>query len=578
MRAGARLETVAHDLYGSADDGSGIDVETAIAAAETPRSAWAVFGNAPFRRVWLSTLLGLTGIAMSDAASAWLMTSLNADPRAVSLVQVAAFLPMFIFTLPAGALVDIVEPRRFLVALETFITLMILVFATMVSMDLVTPAALLGLTFLLSAAWSVAAPAWAALTPKLVERRDLDSASAANGVGFNLSRALGPALGGRLIMALGVAAPFWGFALANAASVAVLIGCGASERRTRDLPAERLFSAMRAGVRHAAFNPHLRATLVRTLAVFPFGAAFVALLPLVARTQMTAGPQIYGLLVATISVGAALGSLGRPYLRQRLGPDWFVAVGTFAIALGMILFALCRALPFAFAGALIAGAGWTSVLTSLSVSAQIALPDWVRGRGLAIYLTVVFGSMAVGSFAWGYVASRLGLPATFLLASAGAIACVPLSWGWRLQTAEGMDLSPSLHYQTPVLAHAVEDDSGPVLITLRYELAGDDHDPFLDAIDEVGRQRRRDGAYAWGVFADVAQRGVYLETFLIGSWLEARQFKERVTNADRANEEKLRTLLVEPPRLTLMLASDAPGDRAETRQDFSVFEPAQTPV
>jgi predicted MFS family arabinose efflux permease len=555
-----------------------IDVDTAIAAAEAPRSAWAVFGNGPFRRVWAATILGLTGIAMSDAASAWLMTSLNADPRAVSLVQVASFLPMFVFTLPAGALVDIIEPRRFLIALETFITAMIVVFAALVSLKLVTPMALLGLTFLLSGAWSVAAPAWAALTPKLVQRRDLDSASAANSVGYNLSRALGPALGGRLILALGVAAPFWGFAIANALSVAVLVGCPTSPRRSRDLPAERLFSAMRAGLRHAAFNPHLRATLMRTLAVFPFGAAFVALLPLVARTQMTAGPEVYGFLIATISIGATLGSVARPYVRRRIGPDGLVAGGTFAIAFGMVLFGICHTLAFAFTAALIAGAGWTSVLTSLSVSAQVALPDWVRGRGLSIYLTVVFGSMAVGSFAWGYVASKIGLPATFLFAAAGAIAGVPLSWSWRLQTAEGMDLSPSLHYKSPPLVHAVDDDSGPVLITLRYVLAGEDPEPFLDAIEEVGRQRRRDGAYAWGVFADVAKRGVYLETFLIGSWLEARHLQARVTNADRAHEEEIRTLLAEAPRLTLMLASDSPKGKAEAHADVNFLHAAQTPV
>jgi predicted MFS family arabinose efflux permease len=553
-------------------------VETAIATAEAPRSAWAVFGNAPFRRVWVSTQLGLIGIAMSDAASAWLMTSLNADPRAVSLVQVAAFLPMFIFTLPAGALVDIVEPRRFLVVLETFITLMILAFAALVSLNLVTPAALLGLTFLLSGAWSVAAPAWATLTPNLVQRRDLDSASAANSVGYNLSRAIGPALGGRLIAALGVAAPFWGFALANAASLAVLIGFQQPERRVRDLPAERLFSAMRAGVRHAAFNPHLRATLVRTVAVFPFGAAFVALLPLVARTQMTGGAQVYGLLVAMLSVGATIGSLVRPYLRKPLGKDRMVAAGTLAIVAGMILLAVDHSLWVSFFAVLVCGAGWTTVLASLSVSAQVALPDWVRGRGLAIYLTVVFGSMALGSLAWGFVAARIGLSATFLFASAGAIAGIPMSWSWRLQTAEAMDLTPSMHYPNVMLVHEVEDDSGPVLITLRYELAADDPDPFLDAIEEIGRQRRRDGAYAWGVFADVAQKGVYLETFLIGSWLEARHLRERVTNSDRDREEAILTLLVAPPRLTLMLASDSPRNTVERGDNVSFFEPAQTPV
>jgi hypothetical protein len=210
-------------------------------------------------------------------------------------------------------------------------------------------------------------------------------------------------------------------------------------------------------------------------------------------------------------------------------------------------------------------------LASLSVSAQIALPDWVRGRGLAIYLTVVFGSITVGSLGWGYVAAHLGLPAALFLAAAGAIAGIPLSWSWRLQTAEGMDLSPSMHWQAPILAREVEDDSGPVLVTLRYKLAGDDADPFLDAIEEVGRQRRRDGAYAWGIFADVARKNVYLETFLIGSWLEARYLRERVTKADRAREDEVMKLLVEPPALTLMLASDSPKTGIEHQADLSYY-------
>lgn len=559
--------------------GFGVDVMT-VSAAETdsPRSAWAVFESGPYRRILGSTMLGLVGIAMSDAASAWLMTSLNADPRAVSLVQVAAFLPMFMFTLPAGALVDIVEPRRFLVLLETFITGLVVVFAALVSLDLVTPTALLFLTFVLSTAWSVAAPAWAALTPSLVPRGDLEAASAANSIGYNFSRALGPALAGRLILALGVAAPFWGFAIANAASVAGLMGCAASCRRTRELPAERLLSALRAGLRHAAFNPHLRATLMRTIAVFPFGAAFVALLPLVARMQMTAGPQVYGFLIATVSIGATGGAIVRPYIKSRLGPDRFVAAGTLAIALGMVLFAFCRSLPVALVAAFVAGSGWTTVLASLSVSAQVALPDWVRGRGLAIFLSVVFGSMAMGSFAWGFVAAHVGLTATFLFAAAGLVASVPLSWRWRLQTGEGQDLTPALHWHAPMLAREVEDDSGPILVTLRFVLKGDDPEPFLDFVQEIGQQRRRDGAYAWGVFADVAQKGVYLETFLVGSWLEARHLRARVTNADRAREEEMSTLLVEPPTVTLLLSSDSPQDRAAPQTDLNFFAAAGTPA
>jgi predicted MFS family arabinose efflux permease len=550
------------------------------AKAERPRSAWAVFQSWPYSKIWTASMLGLSGIAMSDAATAWLMTSLNADPRAVSAVQVAAFLPMFMFTLPAGAIVDIVEPKRFLLALEIFITALVAVIALVVSLNWSTPALLLSLTFVLSAAWSVAAPAWAALMPSLVPRRDLEAAAAFNAISYNVSRIVGPALAGRLIAALGVAAPFWGFAFANTASVVTLAMCRSAPRREATLPAEPFVSALRTGLRHAIYNPHLRATLMRTVAVFPFGAAFLALLPLVARNQMDSGPQAYGLLLALASLGGVAGSLMRPYAKYWLGADRFVAASTLTMALSLALCSFCGFAPWmAFLATFLAGASWTTLVASLSLSAQVSLPDWVRGRGLAIFLTVVFGSISVGSFAWGSVAANFGLSTAQLLAAAGAIVGVPLSWPWRLQTAEGVDLTPSRHWQAPVLAREVEDDSGPVLITVRYRLARDEADSFLDAVEKVGDQRRRDGAYAWGVFADVAEKGVYLETFLIGSWLEARYLRERVTEADRLRENQLKALLAEPPSLTLMLYADAPKPaRAHTADLALALTTSQMPA
>ena len=545
-----------------------------------PRSVLALFAHAPFRRIWLGTMLGLTGIAMSDAASAWLMTSLDADPRAVSLVQVAAFLPMFMFTLPAGAIVDIIEPRRFLLILQTGLTLLVVGFAAIVWFGLVTPALLLGLTFLLSAGWSVAAPAWAALVPRLVPREDLESASALNSVGYNVSRAIGPAIGGRLIDAIGISIPFWGFAVANACSVLALLSFKPPPQHEAELPAERLTSALRAGVRHAMYNPHLRATLMRTLAIFPFAAAYPTLLPLIARSQMTAGPEFYGLLLAVSSVGAALASFATPLSHRWLNANNVVAVGAAAIAAALVTFGCFPSRPAALGACFIAGAGWTMTLANLSASAQVALPDWVRGRGLATFFTVVFGSMAFSSFAWGHAASEWGLRSTQFLAAAGLIAGIPLSRRWRLHTAEGVDLRPSHHWQAPTLTRDIENDSGPVLVTLRYQLSGENVEPFLDQIEQVGRQRRRDGAYAWGVFADVADRGVFLETFLIGSWLEARYLRERVTMADQEREAELRNLLAEPPRLTLMLAAEAPKAGAEQTHALHVplFTTSETPA
>jgi hypothetical protein len=204
----------------------------------------------------------------------------------------------------------------------------------------------------------------------------------------------------------------------------------------------------------------------------------------------------------------------------------------------------------------IAGASWTVVLTSLYVSAQVALPDWVRGRGLAIFLTVIFGATTVGSAAWGQIASMEGLPIAHYAAAAGAVLAIPLTWFWRLQTGEGLDLTPSMHWRAPQLAQRIENNRGPVLVTIQYRIDPKDRARFLAAVDELGSERKRDGAYAWGLFEDTAEVGRFVETFLIESWLELMHQHERVTNADRMVEDQIRRLLISAPRVTHLIASE----------------------
>jgi hypothetical protein len=204
----------------------------------------------------------------------------------------------------------------------------------------------------------------------------------------------------------------------------------------------------------------------------------------------------------------------------------------------------------------IAGGSWTVVLASLYVSAQVALPDWVRARGLAVLLTVIFGAMTVGSAAWGRIAGVEGLSIAHLIAAAGATLAIPLTWRWKLQTAADMDLTPSMHWRVPTIAKKVEDDQGPALVTIEYRIEPEDRDEFLNNLDELGHERKRDGAYAWGVFEDASDRGRFVETFLIETWLELKHLRERVTNADRVVEDRLRRLLVEPPQVSLLIASE----------------------
>jgi branched-subunit amino acid transport protein len=223
----------------------------------------------------------------------------------------------------------------------------------------------------------------------------------------------------------------------------------------------------------------------------------------------------------------------------------------------MVLFGLARNSATALAASIIAGASWITVISSVNVSAQLALPDWVRGRGLAIFVTAFFGALTVGSAIWGQVASIVGLPAAHFLAAAGAIVAIPLTWRWKLQTGAAIDLTPSMHWPTPILTHEIEQDRGPVLVTVEYRINPSDREPFLAALEKLGRERRRDGAYAWGVFEDAAEEGRIVETFLVESWMEHLRQHERVTNADRVLQETVNHFNIEAtPKVTHLIASE----------------------
>jgi len=543
-----------------AEDPLNAETTPAATAAGPAPDRWGAFSHAAFTAIWTASVISNLGTAVFDTASGWMITSLNANPLAVSLVQVAVSLPLFLFTLPAGALADVIDSRRLLIVVELLIIAVSAIFAGLVAFHLATAAALLATTFLLGAGGALTSPAWAALVPVLVPRQDLDSATAANSVGFNLSRAVGPALGGFIIAAFGIALAFWIFTLSNLGIIAALIWWRPPRKSGESLPAERLFSALRNGLRYAANSDYLRATLIRALAFFPFASAYWALLPLVARSQMTAGPQSYGILLGAIGLGAIAGSFMLNWLKTKVGADQVAAAGTIATAVALVLFGLAHEPIVAIAACLIAGAAWTLVLSILYVSAQVALPDWVRGRGLAIFLTVIFGATTVGSVVWGQVAAMEGLAIAHFVAAAGVIIAIPLTWDWKLQAAEGADLTPSMHWRAPAGTHAPENNRGPVLVTVEFRVAPENRDAFLAVLEELKHARKRDGAFAWGLFEDTAEDGRFVENFLIESWLELMHARERVTHADQMLEEQVVHLIKEPPRIALMVASE-PGRR-----------------
>lgn len=534
-----------------------MSTETTV-KSETPsdgKSRWGVFAYPVFTVILVASSISNVGIAMFDTATSWLMTSLNPDPLMVSAVQVATTLPMFLLTLPAGVLTDIVDPRRLLIGAQVAVLGISIAFAAIVALHLATPSALLTTTFLLGVAGALAAPAWLLITPMLAPtKEDLDSVIAINNTSYNVSRAVGPALGGLIISALSIEVPFWCYCVGNLAVLAALIWWRCPCRSKETLPTERFFSALKAGIRYVRYNRDIDSTLARAIAFYLFASAPWALLPLVARDQMHNGAAIYGVLLGMIGLGSILGSLTLNWLKQRLGPDRLAALATAGTIAALVLYGMAHGLILAIGASFLTGACWIIMMTTLFVSAQVALPDWVRGRGLAIYLSFYFGAMTAGSAIWGKVASVEGLSTTFFIAAAGAAVGLIVTWRRKLQTAASLDLSPANHWRAPVFVQRVDDDQGPILITVEYWIDPNDRAAFLAAMREIGLERKRDGAYAWNVFDDAAAPGRVIEVFLVQSLLELRRLRARVTHADRKFEEQAHRYLKEPLKASFLVA------------------------
>jgi MFS family permease len=519
-------------------------------------SAYAPLRQPVFRALWLASLASNLGTWLQNVGVGWLMTGLTPSPLMAALVQAATTLPVFLLALPAGALADVIDRRRLLLAAQGWMLAAAAALAAVTVAGVVTPWLLLALTFALGLGFALNAPAWQAVVPELVPRAEVPAAVALNGVSMNVSRAVGPALGGLLVAAAGPGAAF----LLNALSfVAVLWVLFRWDRPAAAgaLPAERLVGAMRAGVRYVRHAPAFRAVLVRSAAFVSGAAGLWALLPAVARDHTDWGPAGYGVMLGSLGAGAVLGTLLLPAVRRSTGADAVVAGGT-------ILFAACAAgvalFPSLGARCLLlfpAGVAWLAALTTLNSSAQSLLPSWVRARALSVYLLVFFGGMAAGSVLWGTVAGPLGVPLA-LLASAGWMAAgLAAGLRFRLPADPPPDVEPARHFPEAPAMPAAEYDRGPVLVTVEYRVPADRAADFRAAVGPLRAARLRDGAIRWDLFQDVEDAERLVEVFLVESWVEHLRQHERVTDEDWAHAAAARSLHAgdRPPRVTHLVAA-----------------------
>jgi MFS family permease len=478
---------------------------SAAANPPVPRNALVPLRHGTFRMLWIVWLVANVCMWMNDVAAAWLMTSLTPSPVMVALVQSASTLPVFLLGLPSGALADIVDRRRYLIFTQVWVAAVAALLCIAMLTETLNAPLLLVLTLANGVGLAMRWPVYSALIPELVPRAELPQALALNGVGMNVSRIVGPG------------------------AVALLMW--KREQKISALPNERMLGAIRVGIQHVRQSPHLKAVLVRVSVFFLNSTALTALLPLVARRLQGGGAGTFTILLASMGVGAIATALVLPRIRAQMGRDQLVRNGTLLQAGATLAMAFAPNLWLAIPAMLVAGAAWIAVANSLTVGAQMLLPDWVRARGMSIYQMALMGGTAGGAALWGQVASLSNIRTSLVLASLAAVLSLVLMRRLRVGGRADEELTPARLWTAPEVAIPVEPDQGPVLVTVEYHIDPARKAEFVEAMRESRRVWLSNGLLAWELFDDISDPARFIEHLVDESWAEYVRRNERVSSS-----------------------------------------------
>ncbi|MFI5443901.1 MFS transporter [Polaromonas sp. UC242_47] len=509
-------------------------------------SAWAPLRAPVFRMLWGTWMVANICMWMNDVAAAWLMTSLTTSPIWVALVQSASTLPVFLLGLPSGALADILDRRRYFIITQFWVAAVALLLCATILWGTMTAPLLLALTFANGVGLAMRWPVFAAIVPELVPRPQLPAALALNGVAMNASRIIGPLVAGALIASAGSAYVFVLNAVLSLISGFVIMRWR-REHVPNPLGRERLVSAMRVGVQFVRQSARLRAVLLRVALFFFHSTALLALLPLVAHgLQGDAGT--FTLLLASMGAGAIAVAFVLPRLRRGLSRDALVLGGVVLQSAATAVVALAPHVYIAAPAMALAGAAWLTTANTLSVSAQVALPDWVRARGMSIFQMAIMGASASGAAVWGQLATMTSVPTSMLAAAlTGTLAIFTAHWLLRDRSIEE-DLTPSREFKVP--SAAAPPSTGQVRVTVTYQIDPAKAADFRALMLESRRSRLRQGALAWELLRDISNPGRYIEQITDESWTEHLRRFDRVTAGDVAlRDRKLAFHLDETPPL-----------------------------
>ncbi|MBW7923802.1 MAG: MFS transporter [Burkholderiaceae bacterium] len=523
-------------------------------------SAWAPLSLPVFRMLWLVWMTANTTMWMNDVAAAWLMSTLTPSPVMVALVQTASTLPVFLLGLGSGALADILDRRRFLVVTQFWVsgTATLLCLATL--SGVIDPVLLLVLVFLNGVGLAMRWPVYSAIVPNLVPRLQLPAALALNGVAMNASRIMGPIVAGFLISGAGTEYVFVLNATLSLVAALVILRWK-TEKKTSALPGERFLGAIRVGVQYVRQSDRMRSVLLHVVIFFSQSTALIALLPLLSRRIDNGAAGTFTLLLAAMGVGAIASAFVLPKVRATTTRDDLLRYGSQGQALAMAIVAFAPNLWVAVPTMMIGGAAWLIAANSLSVSAQLALPDWVRARGMSIYQVALMGGAGLGAALWGQVAAWTDVRTSIAAAAATGAALLWLTRRHSIHGGTEEDLTPQ-SWKAPVTRDPVAPSAGPVLTTIEYRVDPARIDEFRSVMQETRRSRLRGGVLSWELFRDTLDPDRFIEYFIDETWVEHLRRFDRFTASDIALRQRRLALHVgeAPPQVTRCIAEPLESD------------------
>jgi len=515
--------------------------------------AWAPFRVPIFRMLWIVWMTANVCLWMNDVAAAWLMTSLTSSPVLIALVQTASALPVFLLGIPSGALADILDRRRYFMATQFWVAANAAVLFVVTATGHITTTVLLILVFTNGIGLAMRWPVFAAIVPEIVPRHHLQSALALNAVAMNASRVIGPLVAGAIIAAAGSQFVF-GLNLVLSIAAGIAISRWKRDSKPSVLPGERFIGAMRLGWQYVRESQGMKNAMVRIASFFLHSTAVFALLPLLAKRFGAGGANTYTVLLACMGFGTIVMATQLPRLRTRFTRDQVATVGSIMTGLAITVLALSPYEWLAAAAMFVAGSSWILVANSVTISAQLSLPDWIRARGMSIYQMGIMGATAFGAFVWGKLASLTSVPVS--LACAGA-SMVVFSLLIRRRTLELTgDLTPTHPFDEPVPQLPIELGDGPIMVTIEYLVDPARRGEFEAIMAESRSARMRAGAVSWGLFEDVERPARFVEYFACDTWADYLRRFDRFTAADEELHARRHAFHIaeSPPRISRFVA------------------------